>query len=168
MTIRPVELADATQLVDIYNHYVSETAVTFEETPVSIVQMKERIQAVLASSFPWVVLVDDGEVKGYAYARPWSPRSAYRYTAESTIYLARETAGNGYGRKLYQELLTRLDKQGIKNVIGVIALPNVPSTALHESMGFRKVGEFCDIGFKFNRQISVGYWQLALQLNKGS
>lgn len=116
----------------------------------------------LDSGFPWIVLEQDGEILGYAYAGPWHTRSAYRFTAESTIYLSPDAGGKGYGHKLYRELLARLKEQGIKNVMGVVALPNPPSVKLHQSLGFTKVGEFKNIGVKFERQISVSYWQLEL------
>lgn len=161
MIIRTVQSSDSDAIAAIYNHYVRHTTITFEEDNVSQTVMAERIDYLAKSGLPWLVAEVDGEIKGYAYAGHWHLRSAYRFTVEPTIYLAKESIGAGVGRVLYQALLDRLQDMGIKHVIGVIALPNVSSVGLHESMGFRKVGEFADIGYKFEQAISVGYWQLS-------
>ncbi|QMV16310.1 GNAT family N-acetyltransferase [Vibrio spartinae] len=163
MNIRDTHLNDSAAITAIYNPFIRDTTITFEEQPLSVEQMSARLQKTLSTGFPCLVLEVDNEVIGYAYASPWHIRSAYRFTVESTIYLAPTAAGNGFGRKLYSALLDRLKQQGIKNVMGVIALPNLPSVRLHESLGFKPVGEFYDIGFKFNRHISVGYWQLDIE-----
>lgn len=162
MIFRTVNLSDSQAIADIYNPFVTDSTVTFEEKAVTAEQISQRIEKVLDSGFPWIVLEQDGEILGYAYAGPWHTRSAYRFTAESTIYLSPYAGGKGYGHKLYRELLARLKEQGIKNVMGVVALPNPPSVKLHQSLGFTKVGEFKNIGVKFERQISVSYWQLKL------
>ncbi|WP_038180283.1 GNAT family N-acetyltransferase [Vibrio rhizosphaerae] len=162
MNIRNAHLNDAAAITAIYNHFIRDTTITFEEQPLSVDQMGARLQKILDTGFPYLVLEVDHEVMGYAYASPWHGRSAYRFTAESTIYLASPATGKGFGRALYRKLIERLKQQGIKNVMGVIALPNRPSVRLHESLGFNQVGEFHDIGFKFNRHISVGYWQLEI------
>ncbi|SHE41877.1 GNAT family N-acetyltransferase [Vibrio gazogenes] len=163
MKIRDSHLNDSAAITAIYNHFIRDTTITFEEQPLSVDQMSARLQKTLSTGLPWLVLEVDDEIMGYAYASPWHTRSAYRFTVELTIYLAPTAAGNGFGRKLYSELLERLKQQGIKNVMGVIALPNLPSVRLHESLGFKPVGEFNNIGFKFNRYISVGYWQLDIE-----
>lgn len=162
MNFRLVNLVDSPTIANIYNHFITNSTVTFEEHTVSADELSLRIEKVLDAGFPWIVLEVDGEVLGYAYASPWHTRSAYRYTAEATIYLAPNASGMGYGSQLYRELLKRLKQQGIKNVMGVVALPNISSVKLHQSLGFNKVGEFQNIGVKFERQISVSYWQLAL------
>ncbi len=160
--IRPATTDDAKAIAAIYNHFVRETTVTFEEVPVSSEALAERIATTLDSGFPYLVFEQQGKIVGYAYAGAWHRRSAYRFTAESTVYLAPGFAGKGYGRRLYRALLERLTQQGIRQVMGVIALPNEASRRLHESLGFRQVGEFEHIGRKFERAISVGYWQLSL------
>ncbi|NOH22231.1 GNAT family N-acetyltransferase [Vibrio europaeus] len=162
MELRQVELSDAQWIVDIYNHYIATTAISFEEESVSIEDMKVRIDSVLTAGLPWIVLEEAGQPLGYAYAAKWKPRSAYRYTVEPSIYLSSDAKGKGAGQKLYTALIAQLRELGIKNAIGTIALPNPSSVALHENMGFRKVGEFANIGFKFDQHISVGYWQLEL------
>ncbi|WP_165312958.1 arsinothricin resistance N-acetyltransferase ArsN1 family B [Vibrio ziniensis] len=165
MVIRNVTSSDIPSIVQIYNHYIATTTISFEEIPVTIKEMEKRVEQVLSLGFPWIVLEQYGEVKGYAYANQWKARSAYRFTVEPSIYVDADAKGKGLGKALYGELLEILKRAGYKNAVGSIALPNQPSVALHERMGFKKVGEFNNIGFKFDHQISVGYWQL--ELNNG-
>jgi phosphinothricin acetyltransferase len=110
--------------------------------------------------YPWLVAEVDGSLAGYAYASRWRERPAYRYTAESTIYLSQESGGHGYGSKLYNALLDELRAGGFHAVIGVITLPNPASIALHEKLGFSKVAHFSQVGYKFEHWLDVGYWQL--------
>jgi phosphinothricin acetyltransferase len=159
VTVRPATGEDATAVAGIYNHYVTETIVTFEEEPVTVAEMARRIADVQAAPLPWLVATCDGAVVGYAYASRWKARIGYRHSAESTVYLAPGQSGRGIGTRLYSDLLGLLRAQGIHAVMGGIALPNAGSIALHEKMGFRKVAHFEEQGFKFGRWIDVGYWQ---------
>ncbi len=159
ISVRHSELADADALAAIYNHYIETSIITFEEQPITAAEMARRIGEVQSASFPWLVAESDGEVVGYAYATRWKPRSAYRFAAEITVYLAPERAGQGIGSLLYTHLFQQLRSQGIHVVIGGISLPNPASVALHEKLGLRKVAHFEEVGFKFNRWIDVGYWQ---------
>ena len=160
--IRAATAADAAAIATIYNHYVRETVVTFEEEPVSAADMATRIAEVAAASLPWLVIEHAGTPVGFARATKWRPRSAYRYSVETTIYLAPQHVGAGLGGSLYRELLAQLKRQGLHLAIGGVALPNVASVALHEKLGYRKVAHFSEVGFKFGRWIDVAYWQLAL------
>ena len=159
--IRACVAGDAAALCAIYNHYVSDTVVTFEETPVAAAEMAQRIVGV-ATRFPWLVAEEVNEVVGYAYATPWKARSAYRLSVESTVYVAPGQARRGIGTALYAELIDALRKLGVHAVVGGIALPNAASIALHEKLGFKKIGQFSEIGRKFDRWVDVGYWQLLL------
>jgi phosphinothricin acetyltransferase len=160
--IRAATAADADAVAAIYDHYVSGTVVTFEETAVPGAVMGERIAAVVDAGLPWLVAVEHGRVAGYAYASSWNPRSAYRRTVECTAYLAPEATGRGLGTRLYEELFSRLRDLGVHAVIGVIALPNEASIALHEKFGLRRAGLFREVGSKFGSWIDVGYWQVIL------
>jgi phosphinothricin acetyltransferase len=162
ITVRAVTPADAGAVAAIYNHYVLETVVTFEEEPVTSDEMSRRIDEVRAASLPWFVAEHDGAMAGYAYASRWRTRSAYRFSSEVTVYLAPEQGRRGIGSALYAELLSALRGSGLHAAIGGIALPNAASVALHEKFGFKKVAHFEQTGFKFNRWIDVGYWQLIL------
>lgn len=164
MKIRNIRSSDAEQITRIYNYYIQNTVITFEEDLVTSEEMNNRIEKVHQSYLPWLVIELDGKIQGYAYAAKWHERSAYRFTVETSIYISSQSTGKGLGKKLYNSLLDQLQKNGIRNVLGVIALPNEPSIALHEAFYFEKVGEFSDVGYKFDKSISVGYWQLKLMI----
>ena len=152
---------DAAPICAIYNHYVEQTRVTFEETAVSANEMARRV-AEITGRFPWLVWERDGTILGYAYAMSWKTRSAYRHSVETTIYLSPDATGAGIGTALYQSLFDRLRPLDIHCAIGIIALPNPASVALHEKLGFMKAGHLHEIGLKFGQWIDVGYWELNL------
>lgn len=158
--IREATTDDAAAFCDIYNHYVASTVVTFEERPVSIGAMQRRIREVPDPSL-WLA-ADDGGVRGFAFAREWSGRSAYRFTVETTVYLEPRSRGRGTGSQLYEALIARLRSRGLHSAIGVVALPNPGSVALHEKAGFRKVAHLREVGRKFDRWIDVGFWERLL------
>jgi len=162
--LREVQATDALGICHIYNPYILQTEITFEEEPLQEAEINDRIQTIQRSGLPWLVTIEEntGELQGYAYASPWKARSAYRYTVETSIYLAPAWQGCGLGQTLYQTLIQQLKTQGIHSVIGILALPNPASIRLHEKLGFQPVGQIQDAGFKFNRWIDVGYWQLML------
>ncbi|QQS45230.1 MAG: N-acetyltransferase [Acidobacteriota bacterium] len=153
---------DAEGIVHIYNHYVVETCITFETDPVSTEEMVRRIAETISIPLPWLVAENTSGLIGYAYASKWKGRCAYRYSVESTVYLAPEQVGKGYGTTLYAELLARLRALSMHSVIGGIALPNPASICLHERLGFKKVAHFKEVGFKHDQWVDVGYWQLQL------
>ena len=161
--IRDAHAADAPAIAAIYNPYIAGTTISFEETPVSADEMRARIAAVQDAGLPWLVLEGvDGAIAGYAYATKWRVRHAYRYSVETSVYLAAGLERNGHGTALYTALLRRLRATGCHLAIAGIAQPNEASVALHERMGFRKVAHFGEVGFKFDRWIDVGYWELRL------
>lgn len=159
--VRSATKEDALQINDIYNYYILNTSSTFEKTPNEVEELEARVKKTQAK-YPWLVLEEEGIIKGYAYATDWKPRGAYRHSVESTVYLKNGESGNGYGTLLYQELLSQLQTQNVHAVIGGIALPNEGSIALHEKFGFKKVAHFKEVGFKFNQWVDVAYWQLLL------
>ena len=160
--IRSATEDDSPSIADIYNHYILNTVVTFEEQAVSPGEASSRIKKVLSDSLPYLVAVQDHLVVGYAYAAKWHERSAYRYSAETTIYLESSHVGKRIGNDLYSVLIDHLKEGGLHVAMGGIALPNPRSVALHEKLGFRKVAHYKEVGFKFNKWIDVGYWQLVL------
>lgn len=161
-TIRAAHPADAAAIASIYNHYVSNSTITFEEVEVTSAEIARRIDHVMTGGLPWLVLEDRDEILGYAYATKWKERSAYRRSVESSIYLKPSAIGRGHARRLYRQLLDQLAASGIHLVIGGVAQPNDASMALHEKMGFEPVGSFREVGFKFGRWLDVSYWQLRL------
>ena len=160
--IRPALPADAEAIARIYNYYILNTVITFEELVITPQDITRRLADVYAASLPWLAAVSSGRIVGYAYASMWKERSAYRYSVESTVYLDPEALGVGFGSQLYENLLTNLRQQKLHTVIGGIALPNEASIRLHEKCGFRKVAHFKEVGYKFGQWVDVGYWQLTL------
>lgn len=160
--IRPATVADAAAIAQIYNYYITDTTITFEEEPISSDEIAHRMGKVATLGLPWLVAEEGGRITGYAYASRWKERSAYRFICESTVYLDRQAVGHGLGTRLYQALLALLRQQGLHGVMGVIALPNEASVALHEKLGFRQAAHFREVGFKFGHWIDVGYWQAML------
>ena len=160
--IRPAVPADAEALVLIYNHYIRNSAATFEEEELTTADMQARMEKVEELELPWLVAEDGGELIGYAYANQWRERSAYRYSVESTVYLAHNVTGGGWGTRLYSALFDELRALEVHAVIGGITLPNPASVALHQKMGMRKVAEFPEVGFKQGQWLDVGYWQINL------
>jgi L-amino acid N-acyltransferase YncA len=162
--IRDARADDAARVCDIYNHYVLHAVATFEESTVSREDMSARIEEV-QSQFFWLVYEDERDgVIGYAYAGKWKTRAAYRFSVESSVYIDPAHCGRGIGKALYTELLARLRGTRVHSVVGGVAGDNPASFALHESLGFRKVARFEEIGYKFGQWIPVTYFQVLLDL----
>ena len=157
--IRDATPADAAAIAAIYAPLVTDTIVSFEEEPPSADEMAERI----AASHVWLVAEDEGEVVGYAYGARFHPRAAYRWSAESSIYLAPDARGRGLGKKLVAALLQRLKEMGFVNVFGGVALPNPASERLLDSFGFQKIAHWEHAGFKLDAWHDVSWRQLTLQ-----
>ncbi len=160
--IREVRIEDAGDITRIYNPYILNTVITFEEIPVSVETIAGRIEAEISAGFPYLVLEVEQKVAGYAYAGIWRTRAAYQHTVESTVYLEQGLFSKGYGTLLYKVLIEELRQKEFHVVIGGITLPNPASVALHEKMGFKKVAHYTEVGYKFNRWLDVGFWQLTL------
>ena len=160
--IRAVKIEDAKDICEIYNYYVKNTIITFEEKPVQQSEMKNRI-AQTTKALPWLVYDNGQKIVGYAYASEWKSRCAYKHSVESTVYLQNGESGNGIGSLLYQRLIDQLKAKKYHAAIGGISLPNEASIALHEKIGFEKIGQFREVGNKFDKWIDVGYWELILK-----
>ena len=156
--IRNAQPEDAQAICDIYNYYVLDTIVTFEEDSVLADDMADRIKKV-SEKYTWLVYEQEGEIIGYAYAGEWKSRCSYRFSVESSVYLKNGFSNQGIGSKLYEALLKDLEKTDIHAVIGGISLPNEASIALHEKFGFEKIAQFKEVGYKFEKWIDVGYWE---------
>ncbi|EGI78577.1 arsinothricin resistance N-acetyltransferase ArsN1 family B [Hylemonella gracilis] len=151
--------SDAEAIVGIYNHYVANTTITFEELPVSVDDMAGRITDIQAAGLPWLVLEESGQLLGYAYASKWKTRSAYRYSVEISVYLQQGIQARGLGSRLYEALFDALVERDIHAAMGGIVLPNEASVRLHEKFGMKQVARFEQVGYKFGRWLDVGYWQ---------
>ena len=161
IAIRDANPNDAQAICRIYNPHVLNTIVTFEEAEIGVREMTERIERITAA-FPWLAAESDGAFAGYAYATKYNERAGYRHTVVTTVYVDDTMQGRGVGTALYRALLERLAGRSIRAAIGIVALPNPASIALHEKCGFRKVAHLDQAGIKFGRWIDVGYWQILL------
>jgi L-amino acid N-acyltransferase YncA len=160
--IRSVTLNDAAEIAEIYNYYILNTTVTFEEQIVSVDTMKSRIEEV-TSKYSWLIYEYEGKIVGYAYATSWKPRNGYRYSVETSVYLQNGTSGKGIGSALYSELISGLRSFDVHAIIGGMALPNDASIALHKKFGFEQVAHFKETGFKFGKWVDVAYWEKILK-----
>lgn len=159
MATRSAGPDDAEAVLSIYAPIVVDTIISFEEQVPTLDDMRARI----AGSHAWLVAEDEGTVVGYAYAGRFHPRSAYRWSAEVSIYLAPVARGRGLGRSLLRALLDELGAMGYVNAFAGITLPNPASVRLFESSGFTKIANWKDAGFKLGRWHDVGWWQLQLR-----
>lgn len=160
--IRKVEKKDIPAITSMYNYYIRETVITFNTQPVGEKDMEKQMLAI-TSAYPYLVDEEEGEVRGYCYVHPWKSKEAYRHTVECTIYLHPAWRGKGIGRQLLNALLEQVKQTtDIRVVLSCITLPNEPSVRLHERAGFRQVSCFREVGYKFNRWLDVGDWQITL------
>ena len=161
MIIRLAAAEDAAAVAALYAPYVTQSAVSFETEPPDEAGFRARIEAG-GDLYPWLVAQDEGALVGYASASAFRPRPAYRFTVETSVYLAADAVGRGVGGRLYSALLETLEAQGFTQAIGAITLPNPASVALHERLGFVRAGTYRDVGWKLEKWHSVGLWQRAL------
>ena len=163
LLVRNSTPADLAAVHAIYAHAVQHGTGTFEIEPPSPEELARRRDEVLARGLPWLVAEADGVVSGYAYAAPFRPRPAYRFTLEDSIYLAPDAQGRGIGRLLLAELLARGQASGARQMLAVIGdSGNQASVALHRALGFRPAGKLNSVGWKFGRWLDVVLMQRAL------
>jgi phosphinothricin acetyltransferase len=158
LAIGPATPADLERVADIFAHYVWNTAVTFEETPPTVADWRRRLGELAGLGLPFLVARAGGEVAGYAYAGPWRRKPAYRHTVEDSVYLAPDRTGQGLGRRLLGELLSRCGQAGARQVVAVIAeagADSEASIALHCSFGFAHAGRLVGVGRKHGRWIDT-------------
>lgn len=162
MKIRAARPADAAAIAAIYAPYVTGSVVSFETEAPDTAEIARRM-AGDAEQYPWLVACnEDDALLGYAYATAFRTRPAYRFTVETTVYVADDAQRRGVGSALYRTLLPVLEVQGYAQAIAAITLPNHASVMLHERFGFHQVGVYEKVGFKFREWRSVGLWQRAL------
>jgi L-amino acid N-acyltransferase YncA len=160
--IRRATAEDAAAVASIYAPYVRASVVSFELEAPDAAEMENRIAA-LENLFPWLVACDEeGGLLGYAYGCAFRTRPAYRFTVETTVYVADGSHRRGIGGLLYRALLPTLEAQGFTQAIGAITIPNEASIRLHEALGFVHAGTYEKVGFKLGEWRSVGLWQRAL------
>jgi phosphinothricin acetyltransferase len=159
--IRLATAGDADAIAEIYRPFVETTPVSFEEVAPDSATMAKQITD-RAARYAWLICEIEGRVAGYAYATQHRVRASYRWSVDTSVYVAREHWRHGVGRGLYASLLAILAAQGFVNAYAGITLPNEGSVGLHEAVGFTPVGVYRGVGFKFGAWHDVGWWQLAL------
>ena len=161
--IRDANTNDAEVIAEIYNYYIENSVVTFEQEPIEAVEIIARMQKVWSAGYAWLVAEEKGQILGYAYSSRWQQRAAFQNSSEVTVYLSNSSHGQGWGTKLYSELFNRLRAGSTHMAIAGITLPNEESVALHEKFGMQKVAHFKQVGFKFDEWLDVGYWQTQIK-----
>jgi L-amino acid N-acyltransferase YncA len=160
--IRLATAQDAARIAAIYRPYVDDSRISFEVQAPDSDEMARRMRGDVPGRHPWFVAEEGDQLLGYAASSPFRTRPAYRWTVETGIYLARDALGRGIGFGLLSTLLALLERQRYVAAIGAIALPNEPSVALHEKLGFTHTGTYRGVGFKFGEWLDVGLWEREL------
>ena len=160
MIVRLGSTGDAAAVLSVYEPYLA-TPITFELEPPPLSEMERRIAEVLRH-FPWLLAVEGDDVLGYAYGHAFRDRPAYRWSVETSVYVAQNAHRKGVGIALYKQLLSMLKAQGFVSAMAGITLPNPASVALHERFGFQRVGACKNIGYKNKAWHDVGFWELEL------
>lgn len=161
MNIRKAMEEDAEAIAKIYNWYILNTPISFEMETVGNDEMRRRILE-KRLNYEWLVGEVDHEIVGHAFYGAFCDTLAYKHTVESAIYIPLKSIGMGFGKALYSNLIDSAKKHEFLEMVGFIALPNPGSVALHQKMGFKEVGVLRKVGYKFEKYIDVGIWQLAL------
>jgi phosphinothricin acetyltransferase len=163
LVLRPATSADVTALTQIYAHNVLHGTGTFEVEPPVEDDMAARLEAVVSAGLPYLVAVDGRGVLGFAYAAPYRPRPAYRFTVEDSIYLSPAASGRGVGTRLLTDLVKRCEQLDIREVIAVIGdSDNTASIRIHDKCGFERIGTFRNVGWKHGRWLDTVLMQRSL------
>ena len=164
VSLRAAEARDCFAICEIYNFYIQNSVVTFDEQKMEVSQWEEKLTYLNKQNFPFIVSeTDSGEILGFAYVAPWRQKSAYRTTVEDSIYLRAAATGKRVGTKLLEELLSLSKQAGIKEVVAVISDSGAESSVrLHEQFGFKKQGHLAKVGFKFDRWLGTILMQKSL------
>lgn len=164
-TLRDATAADLPYIREIYNYYVANSTVTFDEDAMTLAEWRDKFAYLSRLGMPFIVAESPrGQILGYALVAPWKQKKAYRFTVENSIYLGAASTGKGLGRALLAELITRSKAAGLKEIIAVIADQGADaSIALHEKFGFKEIGRMGRVGFKFDRWLGTVLLQKTLK-----
>lgn len=163
--LRDATEADLPHIREIYNHYVLNSTVTFDEQPMSLAELRKKFRHAAKLGMPFIVAESpSGQILGYANVTPWKEKAAYRYTVENSIYLGPASTGKGLGTVLLAELIERARAAGVKEIIAVIADKGAgASIELHRRFGFKEIGHMGKVGFKFGRWLGTVLMQKSLK-----
>jgi phosphinothricin acetyltransferase len=163
ISIRPFTWGDVPAMTAVYRHYVENSTATFDTSPPSETAMaSQKFGPMVEAGHPLLVAERDGRLLGYAYASVYRPRPAYRFTCEDTVYCAPDALGQGVGTALLARVIDEARAFGFRQMIGVITAESEGSIRLHERLGFRVVGTYEAVGFKFDRWLDIVHMQQAL------
>ena len=169
MVIRPAAPADVPAIQSIYAHHVLHGLASFEEEPPSLAEMLRRFDEITVQGLPYLSAAEGGELVGYGYCALYRSRSAYRYTLEDSVYVKEGLLRRGIGRAILAELIRRCERLGYRQLIAVIGdSAQVPSIALHASLGFLRAGTLRSVGFKFGRWVDTVIMQRPLGRGDGT
>jgi L-amino acid N-acyltransferase YncA len=166
--IRAAEESDLADIREIYNYYVTNSVVTFDEKKWSLAKWRDKFAYLQKQKMPFLVAESPtGQVLGYALVQPWAGKSAFRFTVEDSIYLGHASSGKGLGRALLEALIAACEANGIREIVAVISDKGAEgSLVLHEKLGFVEVGRMGRVGFKFGRWLGTVYLQKSLKPTK--
>ena len=162
LVMRPYRPQDIPAVTRIYGHYVRETVITFETAEPDEAEMANRFATIAGKGHPLLIGEIDGDVIGYAYASTYRPREAYRFTCEDSIYLAPSAVGHGIGSQMLGRLIEESSKAGLRQMLAVITAERENSIRLHTKHGFRMIGTYEALGYKFDRWLDIVHMQRAL------
>jgi phosphinothricin acetyltransferase len=169
LILRPSHEDDVPAITAIYGHHVLHGTGTFETTPPTETEMAARRADVLGKGLPYLVAEQEGRVLGFAYCQWFKPRPAYRFSAEDSIYLHPDAAGQGIGRRLLTELVKQAEAVGLRKLIAVIGdSGNAGSIGVHRALGFDKVGIVRSCGWKFDRWLDIVMMEKSIGAGDGS
>jgi phosphinothricin acetyltransferase len=163
--VRPARVDDLSALTEIYNYYVINTPVTFDLEPYRPEQRRAWFDEHVESGRHRLLVAEnaDGELVGYATSSRWRAKAAYDTTVETSIYCRYGATRQGIGTRLYTALFEAIADEDVHRIVAGMTLPNAASTALHERLGFTRVGEFVEVGRKFGQYWNVGWFERPLR-----
>lgn len=160
--IRLASLADSASILDVYAPFITDTVITFEYDIPTVAEFGKRITNI-QKKYPWLVCEVNGVVVGYAYASEYRERVAYDWSVDFTIYIKPEYHRKNIGKALYSALVEILILQGYYNAYAGVTIPNINSESIHQSLGFKAIGVYQNVGYKFGKWLDTKWFELIMQ-----